>query len=378
MLVKPVTPQMLLDAALQKDGALNGAASVPARGAHLRRLHHMHVLVVEDNLLNQQIAEELLCAEGAVVSLAANGQLGVDAIAAAIGKRQFDAVLMDIQMPVMDGFVATGVVRNTLHLRDLPIIAMTANASASDRDECLAAGMNAHIGKPFDLDNLVQTLLEVSGFQPDADPPASPQANAGVAEQAADMHYTELDVKAALNRMGGLSSLYVRAARAFIQTLPEEVDAIASEVASAAPQAAARAHTLKGIAATLGANVLANVAAQMEELAKKGAVGATLENTLQRLRQAAAQARIALAAVADSMDEKGPDGQHDDADAKSAMDALIRLLENDDLTALAHYAQVKHLLAAYPPAAMDRLEAALQDLDLESALAVCRGIPSSI
>jgi hypothetical protein len=116
----------------------------------------------------------------------------------------------------------------------------------------------------------------------------------------------------------------------------------------------------------------------MEELAKKGAVGATLENTLQRLRQAAAQARIALAAAADSMDEKVPDGQHDDADAKSAMDALIRLLENDDLTALAHYAQVKHLLAAYPPAAMDRLEAALQDLDLESALAVCRGIPSSI
>ena len=121
------------------------------------RLSGLRILVVEDNKINQLVAQGLLTREGAVVTLADNGALGVDAVANAVPG--FDVVLMDVQMPVMDGYVATRVIRTELGLKDLPVVAMTANVMASDREACLEAGMNEHIGKPFDLDDLVACLL---------------------------------------------------------------------------------------------------------------------------------------------------------------------------------------------------------------------------
>jgi len=117
----------------------------------------LRLLLVEDNLINQQVAQELLSAEGAQVVVAGNGLLGFNAVANA--SPPFDAVLMDLQMPVMDGFTATRKIREELGLTALPIIAMTANAMDSDRNDCLAAGMNAHVGKPFDLNQLVALLV---------------------------------------------------------------------------------------------------------------------------------------------------------------------------------------------------------------------------
>jgi CheY-like chemotaxis protein len=116
---------------------------------------------VEDNKINQLVAKGLLTQEGAVISLADNGALGVDAVAG--NPQGFDAVLMDLQMPEMDGFEATHAIRGELGLGHLPIIAMTANAMASDREACLAAGMNDHVGKPFEIDHLVATLLRITG-----------------------------------------------------------------------------------------------------------------------------------------------------------------------------------------------------------------------
>jgi CheY-like chemotaxis protein len=113
-------------------------------------------MVVEDNPLNRQVAQELLKNEGAEVELAVNGQHAVSQLAKATVP--FDAVLMDLQMPTMDGFVATRMIRNQLKMYDLPIIAMTANAMQSDREASFAAGMNAHVGKPFNIDLLVRVI----------------------------------------------------------------------------------------------------------------------------------------------------------------------------------------------------------------------------
>jgi CheY-like chemotaxis protein len=214
-LVKPVTPAMLLDATLRSNVGNDGLARKPSASVG-RRLDGMHILVVEDNLLNQQIAEELLTAEGAVVSLAANGKLGVDAIEAAASQRQFDAVLMDVQMPVMDGYEATAIVRNRLKLTALPIIAMTANAMASDREACISAGMNEHIGKPFDMSKLTELLIRESGFKEQLSvsvQPAISEAFCGEPEVSG------LDIRTALLRMAGNKSLYARAARDFIKIL---------------------------------------------------------------------------------------------------------------------------------------------------------------
>ena len=145
-------------------------------------LQGFRLLVVEDNMINQQVAEELLSNEGALIQIADNGQLGVEAVAGA--NPPFDAVLMDLQMPVMDGFAATHAIRHDLRLTELPIIAMTANAMASDREACLAAGMNDHIGKPFDLPKLI-ALLHHHIRQPGAIkacPHGAPAASAGVVQ----------------------------------------------------------------------------------------------------------------------------------------------------------------------------------------------------
>jgi len=164
-LVKPITASMLFDAVADARAEQNPAPSAPlALGTQPRPLAGLRLLVVEDNLINQQVAQELLSAQGALVALAVNGQLGVEAVAHA--KPQFDAVLMDLQMPVMDGYSATRKIRTELGLTHLPIIAMTANAMTSDREACLAAGMNEHVGKPFDLKHLIGVLLRLTPGRP--------------------------------------------------------------------------------------------------------------------------------------------------------------------------------------------------------------------
>jgi CheY-like chemotaxis protein len=142
---------------------LTAAPSAPERpvaaltaAAKTQRLKGMRLLVVEDNAINQMVAQKLLSQEGAEVTLADNGELGMRA--AITAEPGFDAVLMDVQMPVMDGYEAAKAIGMHMGHKQPPIIAMTANAMASDRQACLDAGMKDHIGKPFMLDQLVALL----------------------------------------------------------------------------------------------------------------------------------------------------------------------------------------------------------------------------
>lgn len=153
---------MLFDAVVDAKSAANAAAlgqnpTAPKAPVKPKRLMGLRLLVVEDNRINQMVARGLLTQEGAILTLAEDGQFGVAAVAAE--QPPFDAVLMDVQMPVMDGYAATRAILQDLGLTALPIIAMTANAMASDRAACLAAGMDDHVGKPFELDYLLAVLL---------------------------------------------------------------------------------------------------------------------------------------------------------------------------------------------------------------------------
>jgi len=152
----PATPQTTAP----PDPAQTTPAILPASLAGMR------VLVAEDNFVNQQIACELLTGEGAVVELANHGQEALDILQAP--GSHFDVVLMDMQMPVMDGLEATLAIRARWNATELPVVAMTANAMERDRQACLAAGMNDHVGKPFNLAHLVQVLLKVTDHHPAA------------------------------------------------------------------------------------------------------------------------------------------------------------------------------------------------------------------
>jgi CheY-like chemotaxis protein len=158
LLNKPVTPSTLLDACT---AVLGEVAPPPARPSSQTAefgwpsgLEGARILLVEDNKINAELAVELLTAAGVRVSVARNGKEALDSLAGG----DFDAVLMDCQMPVMDGYTATRALRQEKSLQDLPVIAMTANAMIGDREAALAAGMNDHITKPIVIDEMFATL----------------------------------------------------------------------------------------------------------------------------------------------------------------------------------------------------------------------------
>ena len=158
-IMKPVTASMLYDAVANLRGHVEQTAqSATWQATYDAPLAGLRLLVAEDNPVNQQLARELLMQEGAVVDIAANGQIAVEMVQAA--SPPYDMVLMDMQMPLMDGLEATRQIRESLGLLELPIVAMTANAMNEDRQACLHAGMNEHVAKPLDMDELVDMILQ--------------------------------------------------------------------------------------------------------------------------------------------------------------------------------------------------------------------------
>ena len=379
-LVKPTTASMLFDAILDVQTGHPTVRQGPRARSSQRQLHGMRILVVEDNLINQQVADELLSAEGAIVLLAANGQQGVDAVAAAAP--QFDVVLMDIQMPVMDGYTATRFIREQLGLHALPIVAMTANAMSSDRDACLAAGMNEHIGKPFDMAKLVSTLIRLTQLEPDlqwVDGTEDDRVTAPLPDVPG------LDLKTALARLSGMRSLYSRTASEFAALLDDFVPELQARLSGNEHKIVLRRlHTLKGNAATLGAMALANLAASLESKAKEDLqtdswkpaldeLAAEIESTQIALRLAVKYlASGAMPAIADAVVPAGSEA------ALPVLREIAALLAASDLEVLQKFAESRAVLSVLPDGFCDAMEAALQSLDLEAAHVHCQAMIQSL
>ncbi len=371
---------------LQRRTSHDVAAQADTRGAarHTptgQRLSGLRILVVEDNVNNQQVAQELLQDEGATVHLAGNGQEGLDRLAAT--PAGFDAVLMDLQMPVMDGYTATANIRaQSAHAR-LPIIAMTANAMASDRQACLAAGMTDHIGKPFDLDHLVRTLLKLCGRNPAiAVAPATAEGECAAAlstdaRQAA--RAAGVDVDAALARFNHKLGLYTRMLRGLVvelQDLPHKL--LAQAHAGDLSGTERTLHTLKGLAATLGARAVAEQALAAERQLEASRPAAPSPAQVHDWLEGLAAARPGLQALlatlhADAAQAPGaPDITVPQQALQRALSELLQLLQNSDMQATERLPlllrQAGHQLG-------DRklvLEEAVMSLDFERAASLCR------
>ena len=273
--VKPVTASMLFDAVA--DARLEHRKPLAtALAPSLRRLAGLRLLLVDDNPANQQVASELLSNEGAQVEVASSGQmaLGVVARPGALP----DLVLMDIQMPEMDGYQTTRAIQGKLGKATPPIVAMTANAMAADRIAALEAGMADHIGKPFDLDQLIEVILKhawregrpLASTAIAATPSAAAPASASSPNPAASLPTAGLNSAAALKRLGGLESVYLIALRSFIaeaEKLAAQLQAARAERSLAAALPAL--HTLKGLAGTVGADRLATLTQQAERALKE-------------------------------------------------------------------------------------------------------------
>ena len=384
-LVKPVTGSMLYDAVV--DARTDPQDRVAARAASTvaaKRLAGLRLLVAEDNANNQQVARELLEDEGAEVHIAGNGLLAVEAVAAA--DPPFDVVLMDLQMPVMDGYTATTRIRQDLQQMSLPIVAMTANAMAADREACLAAGMNDHVGKPFDLDHLVAVLLRLTGRsaaaasagRPDTQPAAPLPAAVRAAAEAAGV-----DIDRALARLGGKLKVYGRTLRSFtadLQLLPQRLDD--QRQRGERDELRRELHTLKGVAATVGVTALASVAGEAEAQLASGSPTVDEAECVAPVAAAIDCAEALLAALCDALD----DGLGASTNARAACSALTpadtalltgllrtvqSLLQASDLDAAEALQTLRSRLPVVAGPRFDALETAVESLEFESALSHC-------
>jgi CheY-like chemotaxis protein/HPt (histidine-containing phosphotransfer) domain-containing protein len=277
-LLKPVNPSMLFDAIMQAFGeAVSESSRIAQRHEQeteaLKYIQGAHLLLVEDNEINQQVAMEILESAGLKVSLAINGQEAIEAI----NKNEYDAVLMDVQMPVMDGYTATGKLRQDPRFKDLPIIAMTAHAMAGDAEKSIAAGMSDHVTKPIDPDQLFTTLQKwikpvaeraVAQKSPVRDEPAEPAQTVPVEEDLPES-LPGFDLAAGLSRLMGNKRLY----RKLLLDFGANYGAVAAEIREALAarnfnQAHSLVHNLKGLAGNLEATDLQAAAVAMEQLVK--------------------------------------------------------------------------------------------------------------
>ena len=322
-LTKPVRQSQLFDAvveAVAKAGlpavatpSAAAPANTPSPTAGIfdaglspaRPLDGVRVLLAEDNEVNQEVARELLEDAGCRVDVVANGLIAVDAVREHRKAHRYDVVLMDCQMPEMDGFEAARRVRELEQesagagaAPRLPIIALTANAFEGDRQRCLAAGMDAYVTKPVDPDVLIQTVRSVVARRPSGD---AAEAGAGGPGRPVTADVPAADVPAApagqppidagslLRRCQGKSSLAERLLGTFGQQLGGQIHSLRQSLERHDREVLTRvAHTIKGTAANMSAEPLRDAASELERLgaaAEFDAAVASLERLAEQARR---------------------------------------------------------------------------------------------
>lgn len=240
--------------------------SVVKPGASLLSCRDLRILLVEDNIVNQQIASELLECIGVVVDVAANGKIAVERLLE-VGAKFYDLVLMDVQMPEMDGHEATKLIRSHAIFALLPIVAMTAHALLIERERCMNSGMNAHIAKPIYPSELYQILLD---WCPNKIVFSKESSGGSVSrEDEYGMYIEGVDVRQGLKRTMGDHQLYLKLLRLFIQDQEHAVQTIRNALKVGDWLLAERtAHTLKGVSSLIGADIQL-IAARLETMLHK-------------------------------------------------------------------------------------------------------------
>lgn len=381
ILVKPVSPSLLFDAAIRALGGEAAEYDAPRRAASightdLSSIRGARVLLVDDNDLNQQVGRDLLEGAGLQVSIAEDGQQALDQLAEA----EFDLVLMDMQMPVMDGLTATRLIRAEPHWAALPVLAMTANAMSSDRERCLEAGMNDHLAKPIDPDELFKLLLAwIPARASPAVPPAS-LAHAAVAEPEAMLQIAGVDVAAGMRRVLNKRAAYEGMLRKFVQGQADAVAQTEQQLAHGNREAATRlAHTLKGTAATIGAEGLAAQAATLELALQQGQPTTQIEALFPALAASCAALIEAIKAALPA--EVRPEASTAELDwpaVRQLVERLERLLADDDSDAIELFeTEAAQLKAALGPA-FAGLERAINSYILVDALTALRAAKHAI
>ncbi|MGI9260728.1 MAG: response regulator, partial [Woeseiaceae bacterium] len=340
-LIKPVSQSTLLDSINRqfsddvRSQVRREAANIDASEA-IAELSGAHILLVEDHELNQELAIEILSDAGMSVTLATNGQEALDILE----KEDFDGVLMDIQMPVMDGYEATQEIRNQKRLADLPVIALTANAMAGDREKALAAGMNDHIAKPVDLERALNTMAR--WIKP-ALARKNPGAISNMLPESGDLpELPGIDKETGMKVAIGRQELFLRLLRKFFDAEVDFVERFQKAIeAGQLPAANRHAHTLKGVAANIGALDLQAAAADLEAATAGEPGKAQIEACLHSVTERLDKVLTGLARLDDLKPEQEQAAESNDP-AQALFDRLGALLDDGDADAVATAAALRN------------------------------------
>ncbi|CAK0750750.1 two-component system, sensor histidine kinase and response regulator [uncultured Gammaproteobacteria bacterium] len=403
VLVKPVTSSALFNAVVNAWGRRNAGAKpgiVRARKIEARAtLGGTRLLLVEDNAINQQVAREILERAGAEVIVADDGLEALRYLDTE-GGVALDAVLMDVQMPGMDGYETTRAIRSRPAFGALPIIAMTANAMVGDREKCLEAGMNDHVPKPLD----VLKLLTVLGNWVKPHPPA---ASVAPAVPAVSAEHTRVEVDGivlptdlrglnlpeALARLGDNSRLLCKLLIQFAKDYGDAAEQISALLADGDTVSAERlAHSIKGVAGNLAAAALAQAAHTLGEAIRsqdQAAFPGLLAVFDWELAQVVASC-TRIAAITQQAGDKATTaartkaGHGEPASVNlerclAVIDALIPLLRTRNARAEEVFETLRGLLATTPYAPeLSRIEAALDQFQFLPAMIILEALRAQI
>jgi signal transduction histidine kinase/DNA-binding response OmpR family regulator len=385
---KPITGSTLFDTIVRvfapeilKDVRKGAEASESAIG-----LAGARVLLAEDNEMNQQIAVELLRSAGVDVAVASDGREAVERLAAE--GPGFDMVLMDIQMPEMDGYEATRLIRRDDRFSDLPVIAMTAHALAEAQAKAKEAGMNDYIIKPIDPDAMFAVLRKY--YKPsEARGPDEAPRSPGERPRGGDAPIIPgIDTAGALRRVVGNRKLYIDLLRRYREGQGDAVDRIREALAAGDLRLAGRlAHTLKGVSGNIGAAGVQAIAGEAEAAIGHGpgpgpaeaaigagGAGAVTEEMLERLSGALGAVIAGISSVLASPEAAAADAPAWNGDGIGEIVAkLTRFAEESDGEAGDYFASARgRMLGAFGHDDVDRLESALRAYDFTAALEVLK------
>ncbi len=388
---KPVSASVLFDniAKIFGEYALPDSASdhMPQEdlSERLKPLRGAHILLVEDNEINQEVATELLQQAGFVVDVAENGLVALEKVRS----QPYSLVLMDMQMPVMDGIEATLQIRRDPRFVNLPIVAMTANVMQSDRDRCREAGMNGHVAKPIEPEDLWSTMLR--WIDPASLPAQQAEDESGGKNLLPSMpvksilegnltlleHQPDLDIQAGLRRTLGQQSLYVSLLRKFISGQRNFEHAFNQALDQSDMTLAERlAHTLKGVAGNIGAGAVQSAASQLEAAVKAGRDRSELTRCLQEV-VSPLNHLLGLLEQAVSEEPQRSGAAVDEKRLGQILERLSELLEENDAEALGYFQAHQEILKTALPEYFAGLETAIHDFDFDTSLDVLKKVRSS-
>ncbi|ESP90952.1 response regulator [Pseudoalteromonas luteoviolacea] len=301
MLLKPFNPSSLLDCIQVCFGATPSPSTQQKIEDNQQVLAGLHILVAEDQPVNQEIAVEILSFHGAQVSVACNGEVALKAVQ----DNDYDIVLMDMQMPVLDGVEATKAIRKLIPIDKLPILAMTANAMGPDIQLCLDAGMNGHVSKPIDVEGLLNTIVHtLASIQPSeqkvdliTDVPNQPQP-----EAISNIELIGINVNEGIQRAANNESVYFKLLNKFITQQIEEVINLKQAVSMGNSELSLDIlHAMKGAGANLSMEYFAEIAHDIEEQVKTDTVDL---NKLEQLSDYLAETKNKASLLLERKNEK--------------------------------------------------------------------------